>query len=77
MIFLMGNQVQFSCGLLKKGKHQHSVYYNFNGEDHDMDEQSGDEDDPNDELDDIGMNTFHLLFYIMYYTCIIYGNNIK
>jgi len=69
MIFLMGNQVQFSCGLLKKGKHQHSVYYNFNGEDHDMDEQSGDEDDPNDELDDIGMNTLSIYCFIL---CIIH-----
>ena len=34
-----------------------------------MDEQSGDEDDPNDELDDIGMNTFSIYCFIL---CIIH-----
>ena len=53
----------------RKGKHRHSVYYDFNGEDHDMDEQSGDEDDPNDELDDIGMNTLSIYCFIL---CIIH-----
>ena len=53
----------------KKGKHRHLVYYNFEGEDHDMDEQSGDEDDPNDELDDIGMNTLSIYCFIL---CIIH-----
>ena len=58
----------------KKGKHRHSVYYNFNGEDHDMDEQSGDEDDPNDELDDVGLNTLSIYCFILCinYTCITY-----
>ncbi|RLN28890.1 structural maintenance of chromosomes protein 3 [Panicum miliaceum] len=41
---------------LKKAKHRYSVYYDFNGEDHDMDEQSENEDSPDDELDDIVEN---------------------
>jgi hypothetical protein len=38
---------------LKKAKVRHPIYYDFNGEDHEMDEQSENEDDPDDELDDI------------------------
>jgi hypothetical protein len=38
------------------------VYYDFNGEDHDMDEQSENEDGPDDELDDIGMKTLSIYF---------------
>ena len=34
-----------------------------------MDEQSGDEDDPNDELDDIGMNTLSIYCFML---CIIH-----
>ena len=39
-----------------------------------MDEQSGDEDDPNDELDDVGLNTLSIYCFILCinYTCIIY-----
>ena len=32
------------------------MYYDFNGEDHDMDEDSGVEDGTNDDLDDIGIS---------------------
>jgi len=38
---------------LKKSKHRHPMYYDFNGEDHDMEEDSGEEDGPDDDLDDI------------------------
>jgi hypothetical protein len=47
---------------LKKAKVQHPVYYDFNREDHEMDEQSEHEDDPDDELDDIGMNALSIYF---------------
>jgi hypothetical protein len=45
---------------LKKAKQRHLVYYDFNGEDHDMDKQSENNDGHEDELDNIGMNTIHL-----------------
>jgi hypothetical protein len=53
---------------LKKAKVRHPVYYDFNGEDHEMDEQSENEDDPDDELDNIGMNALSIYFrlYILY-----------
>ena len=39
-----------------------------------MDEQSEDEDDPNDELDDVGLNTLSIYCFILCinYTCITY-----
>ncbi|RLN09345.1 hypothetical protein C2845_PM11G15710 [Panicum miliaceum] len=37
----------------KKAKQRHLVYYDFNGEDHGMDEQSENENGHDDELDDI------------------------
>jgi len=47
------NQGAVQLQPLKKSKHRHPVYYDFNGEDHDMEEDSREEDGPDDDLDDI------------------------
>jgi hypothetical protein len=46
--------------------HRHSVYYDFNGEDHDIIEQSENKDVPDDELDDIGMNALPIYFKYLF-----------
>jgi hypothetical protein len=51
---------------LKMEKQRHSVYYDFNGEDHDIIEQSENEDGPDDELDDIGMNALPIYFKYLF-----------
>jgi hypothetical protein len=58
---------------LKKAKARHLVYYDFNGEDHEIDEQSENEDDPDNELDDIGMNALSIYFRYIFYM-LLYGN---
>jgi hypothetical protein len=53
---------------VKKAKVRHPVYYDFNGKDHEMDEQSENEDNLDDELEDIVMNELSIYFrlYILY-----------
>jgi len=42
-----------------------------------MDEQSGDEDDPNDELDDVGLNTLSIYCFILCIIHVLYMEIIK
>ena len=42
------------------------MYYDFNGKDHDIEEDSGEEDGSDDELEDIGIKKFSTYFDVLH-----------